>query len=187
MHPYDVIFVGLALDVVGAVVLAKGFMLKNHMDIFFESLTIVNGNDHLAKSTFIQRSEAKVGAVFLVLGFLCQIWGNLHGGIAATEPGWIDSIPKMLCAGAGVAGIGALAVSAAHRRARARFYRLLFHDYSLEKPLSNHPTDRTWLSRWSRLIDVRRKRNETEDAFLERLQQRHAHLGQLYGKRFDPS
>ena len=106
MHPYDFIFAGLALDLVGAVVLAKGFMFKNPQVAHYESLAIVGSNPFLLKSSILQRGEACVGAALLVVGFLLQIWGNLHGGIAAAELGWVNSIDRML-----LVMIGAVAVA----------------------------------------------------------------------------
>lgn len=88
MHPYDIIFVGLSLDVVCAVVLAKSFMLKDAQDAYYEVLPTFGGNRALVKSAIVQRGEAWVGAGLLLSGFLLQIWGNLHGGIAASQAGW---------------------------------------------------------------------------------------------------
>lgn len=96
IHPYDLIFSGMALDIVGAVILAKGFMFKNPEDAYRESQTMIGGNDPFLKSTLLQREEAGVGAFFLIAGLFLQICGNLHGGIAASEPGWINSPLRMI-------------------------------------------------------------------------------------------
>lgn len=53
---------GLALDLVGTVVVAKGFMFKNPPAAHYESLMIVGSNPFLLKSSNLQRGEACVGA-----------------------------------------------------------------------------------------------------------------------------
>ena len=53
MHPYDIIFAGLALDIVGAVILAKGFILKIPQSAYYEALMIFGSNSHLLKSSIL--------------------------------------------------------------------------------------------------------------------------------------
>jgi len=53
MHPYDVIFTGLAADVVGSVVLAKSFMLKDPQDAYYEGLPVMGGNNTLLKGALL--------------------------------------------------------------------------------------------------------------------------------------
>ena len=181
MHPYDIIFAGLALDIVGAVVLAKGFMLKNPQEAYYEALMIAGGNSHLLKSSLLQRAEAQVGAGLLVSGFLFQIWGNLHGGIAAAQPGCVDSVPRML-----LVVIGAVAVALAWWRlaslsARAKFYRIFFRKFSAEAKLSLQTSDPTLCHRLSLLLDVKLRRGESDAQHMARLETRRVQLGKQYG------
>ena len=181
MHPYDLIFSGLAFDVVGAVVLAKGFMLKDPQDAYYEGLPVFGGNNLLLKSALLQRGEARVGGGLLIVGFLLQMWGNLHGGIAATQPGWINSTGRMVLAVAASVVLGVLLVKATAHRAKAQFYRIFFRNYSGQTKL--HPTegDATWFDRTGRFLDVKRRRGESNEQLLSRLEQRRIELGRRYG------
>jgi len=100
MHSIDIVFAGLALDVAGAVVLAKGFMLKRWEDARVESLTISGSNSHYIRSALLQRSEAVVGGCLLAFGYGLQMWGNLHGGVQTSTLGWVNSLGRLagLCA-----------------------------------------------------------------------------------------
>lgn len=75
MHPYDYIFIGLSLDVVGAVVLAKSFMLKDPQDAYYEGLPVLGGNRSLVKGALIQRGEAWSGPPCFWLDFYCRCGG----------------------------------------------------------------------------------------------------------------
>lgn len=181
MHPYDLIFVGLALDLVGAVVLAKGFMFKDPRAAHYKSLTIVGGNPFVLRSSIQQRGEAYVGASLLVLGFLLQIWGNLHGGIAASQPGWINSGERMLTVLAGAIGVAIIAVCIVTSRARTQFYAIFFHGMSAETKLASTAGDPTWYDRMSTLLDLKRRREETNAQLLGRIQERWNELVKQYG------
>jgi hypothetical protein len=63
---------GLALDIAGAILLAKGFMLKRIDAIVRESGSYYGYNAHLRNSLVEQTVEARFGIVFLVSGFFCQ-------------------------------------------------------------------------------------------------------------------
>lgn len=181
IHPYDFIFAGLSLDVVGALVLAKSFMFKNPQDAYYEGLPVHGGNNLLLKSALLQRGEARAGAALLMAGFLLQMWGNLHGGIAANEPGWIRSTPRILLAVAVAAAVGALLVGIATHQARVQFYRIYFRNYSGQTKL--HPTqgDSTWFDRTARFLDLRRRTGEGDEEFLPRLERRRVELGKRHG------
>lgn len=181
MHPFDLIFIGLALDVAGALALAKSFMLKDPQDAYYEGLPVLGGNNSLLKSALSQRGEARVGGSLLVVGFLLQMWGNLHGGIAATEPGWINSTSRMITVAilAGIAAAGLLWL--AGRQARIAFYRIFFRNYAGQTKLHPIQDDATWFDRTGRLYDMKRKTSESDEAFLARLEQRRIELGKRYG------
>ena len=181
MHPYDIIFAGLALDIVGALFLAKGFMLKNPQAAYYESLMIAGGNGHVLKSSLLQRAEAQVGAGLLVLGFLFQIWGNLHGGIAAAQPGWVDSVPRMLLVVMGASTVGLAWWRLASLSARVKFYRIFFRKFSVEAKFSLQANDATLCDRLSLLLDLKRRRRESDAQFLERLETRRVYLCTRYG------
>ncbi|OFW09456.1 MAG: hypothetical protein A3G20_06995 [Acidobacteria bacterium RIFCSPLOWO2_12_FULL_59_11] len=183
MHPYDFIFVGLSLDLVGAVVLAKGFMFKNPQAAHYESLTIVGSNPFLLKSSMLQRGEAFVGGALLVLGFLLQIWGNLHGGIAASEPGWVNSVGRMLLVAVGTVAVAIASVRVVTSNARANFHRIFFRDVSADKKLKPTPGDPTWYDRMSLLLDLRRHRGETDADLLTRIEARWVALAKQYGDK----
>jgi len=183
VHPYDLIFSGLSFDIVGALVLAKGFMLKAPHSAYYESLMIYGGNKHLLKSALEQRAEAQVGAGLLVLGFFLQMWGNLHGGISANEPGWIDSTPRLLIVVAVSCVFGGLLLYCNVRAARARFYRMFFHNYAKDTKLTIEPGDPTKMERMGELLGIARKRGETDEQFLGRIQDRYTVLGQRYGSQ----
>lgn len=182
MHPYDFIFAGLALDLVGAVVLGKGFMFKNPQASYFESLMIFDGNPHILKSSLVQRAEAQIGAGLLVLGFLFQIWGNLHGGIAAAEPGWVNSLERMLLVLVVVVLATIIVMYLATLNARAKFYRIFFRNFSVDAALQPPSNDATWYERLSLILDLRRlRRGESDADFLLRLETRRLELGRQYG------
>lgn len=183
MHPYDFIFVGLALDLVGAVVLAKGFMFKNPQAAHYESLSIVGSNPFLLKSSILQRGEACVGAALLVVGFLLQIWGNLHGGIAASEPGWVNSLGRMLVVLIGAVAVAIVLVSLVTSNARAKFRRIFFRNVSVEVRLKPTPSDLTWHDRMSLLLDLKRHRGETDAELFTRIETRWSELVKQYGGR----
>ena len=181
MHPYDYIFSGLALDVVGAMVLAKGFMLKDPQAAYYEGLMIFGSNPHLLKSALLQRAEARVGAGFLIIGFLLQIWGSLHGGIAASEPGWINSTWRVLGVLAAAAGLAWLLLCIMLQRARAQLYHIFFRKYSQEEKLNPVANDPSWFDRFAKLLDVRRRWGESDADLLIRLEKQRVRLGTRHG------
>ena len=183
VQPYDIIFLGLACDIVGAVILAKGFMLKEARAAFYESQTVFGANSHLLKSALLQRAEAQIGALFLVLGFALQIWGNLHGGIAAIEPGWLNSTPRVLAMLFCVAGLSFLCLQVGLSRARAALYEIFFRNYKGGK-LTVPEGDATWLDRMAQLVDLKRKPNEPDVDLLARVEARRTVLGSKHAGRW---
>lgn len=183
IQPYDFIFVGLACDIVGAVILAKGFTLKEARAAFYESQTVFGANSHLLRSALLQRAEAQVGALFLILGFALQIWGNLHGGIAAIKPGWLNSFARMLAMLLCVAGLSFLCLHMALRLARAAFYEIFFRNYIGGK-LTVPEGDPTWLDRMAQLVDLKRRRNEPDVDLLGRIETRRAVLGSRHAGKW---
>jgi len=181
MHPFDLIFTGLSLDVVGSVVLAKSFMLKDPQDAYYEGLPVLGGNNSLLKSALLQRGEARVGAGFLVGGFLLQMWGNLHGGIAATEPGWINSVGRMSVVVAAAAAVASALLWLAGRQSKAAFYRIFFRNYAGQTTLHPSPDDATWFDRTARLYDTKRQTGESDEALLRRLEEKRVKLGRRHG------
>lgn len=181
MHAYDLIFIGLASDVVGATILAKGFMFKEPLDMYFESMAIFGRNHHVLKSALLQRGEAVVGAAFMVIGFLLQIWGSLHGGIEATQPGSIENMPRAVGVLGAVGIAGWLCLRTAHGLAKRQFYLGMFRTNPLN-PLPRQRDDESWLPRLSRLLELRRKRRESDDDFFVRLQERNEQLCRRYSK-----
>ena len=180
-HPYDVIFAGLALDIAGAVVLAKGFMLKESQAAYYEGLMVLGGNNHLLKSAILQRAEAQVGASLLIAGFLLQMWGNLHGAVSASELGWANSMWRVLVVAAMAAVFAAGCLKCALHFARGQFFRVFFRDYAGQTKLHPQADDSTWFDRTSRLLDVPRRDGESNDALLMRLEARRIELGKRYG------
>lgn len=63
---------GLMLDIVGALFLAKGFMAKKIREIAEESATYLDHNSALRSSLIYQKIEAWSGGILLALGFSCQ-------------------------------------------------------------------------------------------------------------------
>lgn len=68
----DIAAFGLALDIVGAIFLAKGFVLKRIGAIVRESGSYYGYNSHLRNSLVEQTIEAQIGMGFLVAGFVAQ-------------------------------------------------------------------------------------------------------------------
>jgi hypothetical protein len=178
-HSYDIIFSGLAFDIVGAVILAMGFMAKRPQLAYFEAMTVVGANNHLLKSALLQRADAQVGASLLVLGFLLQIWGNLHGGIAATAPGWVDSVESTGLLVVVCALVAWVFLKIARSCARREYYRIIFRNWDGQE-LASQPQDKTWLARCADAFDLKRMAGEKDEEFFARLKKRHTELGARY-------
>lgn len=69
---------GLYLDILGAIGLARSFITKTVSDIVDESTSGWGGTATLAYSLIAQKVDAVIGGLFLVIGFFLQIVGNLY-------------------------------------------------------------------------------------------------------------
>ncbi len=72
-----IITIGLALDIFGAIFLAKAFMAKKIQRIISESTTFFGRNKWFKDSLIQQKIEARFGVIFLLSGFIYQAIGNL--------------------------------------------------------------------------------------------------------------
>ena len=73
----DIDAIGLCLDIIGAFFLAQGFVMKRREEIGRETRSYYDGNPFLLRSATQQAVEARVGFVFLALGFLGQLISQL--------------------------------------------------------------------------------------------------------------
>ena len=183
IYPYDLIFSGLVLDIVGTVILAKGFMFKNTATAFNESLTMWNSNPHLLKSTLLQRAEAQVGAAFLIFGFLLQICGNLYGGVAATELGWINSVLRMFPVVLVAGTVAACCTRLLKSRARITFFNIFFR--SDKGPLQFPNDDPIEIERTAALLDLFRRCGEPDSSFRARIEAAWVSLGANHGGKVE--
>jgi hypothetical protein len=186
VHSKDVALLGLAVDIAGAVLLARGFMMKSIMDIYDETRTRLGGSLSLVKSAMIQRAEAWGGAGLLMLGFFLQILAALEVG--AGEPlfaGWFGLLVLLTLAGALFGAFYWLC----DRTGRHRFYDWALRNYD-SKPFtmpegSNREEE---IFQYGRLYDVKPKSGESAAAFLVRLNEAVAILGKRHrGKLALPS
>ena len=136
----------------------------------------------MLKSALLQRAEAWVGATFLGIGFGLQMWGNLHGGVAATDLGRVNSLGGVVVLLIAVGVLARLYLALAHSSARTRFYRILFRDYTGE-PLTDAQHDSGWPDRYARLLDVPRHRHRSDDSLVAPVQARYVKLGAKYRRR----
>lgn len=101
---------GVGSDIAGAFLLAMSFMTKNPEQIAREiplhGMTF--GLPRLAKSLVRQRTEAQIGVVFLVSGFVAQavVYYMAHGTAAVT--GWREDIVGLATAAAPITAAAAL-------------------------------------------------------------------------------
>ena len=182
MHPYDVIFTGLAFDIAAALVLVRGLVFKDLQTAYHEGLAPSGGNSLIIKNALVQRAEAIVGTLALFFGFVLQMWGNLHGGATASELGWVNSMQRFLIVMAGAGAITWAAALAAAHFARVQFFKFWMRNYEPGSELA--PTNRddpTWLDRTARLVDLKRKAREPDAAFLKRIEEKRLKLGARYG------
>jgi hypothetical protein len=177
MHTTDVTLAGLALDISGAVLLARGFMMKALPEMFYESRTFFDGNVYLLRSGLLQRSEAWGGAVLLMLGFVLQILGSLRL--------FPDSAPRIIVGWPGLIGLLAVAavVFASGKYIAGRVGSRQFYEYKLRNYASGDPyaaatvKDKEELLRASVLYDLPIRVNESSVAYATRLTKRVEVLG----------
>lgn len=188
MHATDVTLLGLALDISGAVLLARGFMIKALPEMFYESRTFFDGNVYLLRSGLLQRSEAWGGAILLMLGFMFQILGSLRL--------FPDSASRMIVGWPGLIGLLAVAavVFASGKYIAGRIGSRQFYEYKLRNyaPGDHFAAatvkDKEELLRASLLYDLPIRVNESPVAYAARLTKRVEALGLKHrGKVTKPS
>ena len=180
MHPYDCIILGLIFDLAGAILLAKGFILKRPQDILREARALSGRNAFLVKSGLYQKAEAWVGGGFLVVGFLAQLWGNFHGAPAANELGLIGQREDLFAVCLGVFGAAWGCLTIAHHRARETFRGYFFGGFDPAKEIEPLRGDDWAGLAW--LYDTKRKRGATDDGLRERLELLRRELGVRYSR-----
>jgi hypothetical protein len=158
---------GLALDISGAVVLAKGFIAKSLWHAFYESRTMSGGNVFILKSALFQRAEAIAGAGLLVAGFVLQIVGS-H---AAAPAHVFDGIIGWCGLGVVAASLSLVGVRIAAVAARRTFLRYMFRNAHEPKIFStpSTPQEEEGLTRLGLLYDMPKRRDESLEAFTARL------------------
>lgn len=92
------------------------------------------------------------------------MWGNLHGGIAANGPGLVDSTPRLFGVLALAVVIAFVALKVSRRWSDASFYRIIFRNYDGQSDFTIPADDPTWLDRTARMYDLKRKKNESDEA-----------------------
>jgi hypothetical protein len=186
MDAKDVALVGLSVDISGAILLARGFMMKGVLDIYDETGTRLGRNLAMVKSAMLQRAEAWAGASLLFVGFSLQI-------LAALE---VRSGPGLIVGWLGLGELLALSglVFLAGFWACGWLGRRQFYEWALRKwdgqgrvlPKDSHEEQE--LEHYGRLYDVKRRKAEDVGAFLNRLNAAVAVLGKRHrGKLVLPS
>lgn len=183
MNPYDLINLGLAMDLAGAFALAKGFMLKRPADIQREAAAHLNQNSFLVRSGLVQTGEAYVGCAYLVTGFLLQMWANLHGAPAENNLGWVDSPPRILLVILLVGLTEGVFLKVAHNWSREKFWRLFFGTYDPASPPGPFkPTDGYDWDGLALLYDTKRRHGENDEDLRRRLDGLRKVLGTRYSQ-----
>lgn len=75
INPAWVSIVGLGFDIAGAVTLALGLLMTD-AEIGARAGTYWDENPHTAKALRGDRKKGVIGVVLLVIGFLCQAYGQ---------------------------------------------------------------------------------------------------------------
>jgi signal transduction histidine kinase len=178
MDGRDVALVGLSVDISGAILLARGFMMKGVLDIYDETGTRLGRNLAMVKSAMLQRVEAWAGAGLLFVGFALQI-------LAALE---VRSGSRLIVGWWGLAELLALAavLFVACFRTCTWLGRRQFYEWALRNwdgkgftlPKDSHEEQE--LDHYGRLYDVQRRNGEDVSAFLARLNAAIAELGKRH-------
>jgi hypothetical protein len=180
MHPTDVALLGLALDIGGAILLARGFVMKHLEEAYYESRTFLDGNVFLLKSALLQRAEAWGGAILLVVGFLLQIFGSLHS-TPAGAPRRIVGLPGLVELVAVAAGSFVIGWWLSGRIGSRQFYEYKLRNYTPGQPFaSTTVADKEELLRAGVLYDVRPRHGEAAAAFATRLTEQVDVLGRKH-------
>lgn len=156
---------GLALDILGALFLAKGFMFKTRTAIIMESGSYWDFNKHLRDSLILQRAEAIIGGTALTTGFFLQALPYLpkietHFLIivffSLPLSGWFFQKVSQR-----IAKVTIVAVDASHLLRRIEEYEQ--HNPGVVPPQ---------LANWGQQAGVPRISGETDFEFLARIKQR---------------
>jgi len=186
MDAKDVGLVGLAVDIPGAILLARGFMMKRVLDIYDETGTRFGRNLAMVKSVMLQRAEAWAGAALLLVGFSLQI-------VAALD---VRSGPRLIVGWLGLFELlvfSAVVFLACFRACtwlgRRRFYEWALRNWDGKQfALPKDSREEQELDHCGRLYDVERQSGEEVGAFLTRLNHAVAALGRRHrGKLVLPS
>jgi hypothetical protein len=153
-------------------------MFKEARAAYTESRSFFDGNSFILKSALIQRAEAQLGAIFLILGFALQMWGNLHGGITAVEAGWINSIQRLAGIILVTSVIASICLKIIQWRAKIKFYRIIFTNKIDESMTLDCESAK--LNRSALLFDLKRKTNESDLSLRARLEIHQKKLGTKY-------
>lgn len=177
-HSYDWILTGLALDLSGGWVLAKGFVFKRIDDAYREAQPRFGVNSFAVRSALFQKGEAVVGGTLLTAGFALQMWGNFHGGPAASALGWVNSWPPLALLLFVSAIVTSLSIAIAHRWAQRRFLVYFTRKWNPNvPPLTQVGSE---LDGLGLLFELERRSGETDDAYRQRLEAQRAALGMKY-------
>jgi len=178
MDAKDVALVGLSVDISGAILLARGFMMKRVLDIYDETGTRLGRNLAMVKSVMLQRAEAWAGAALLLVGFSLQI-------VAALE---VSSGPRLIVGWLGLFELlvfSAVVFLACFRACtclgKRRFYEWALRNWDGKQfalPKDSHNEQE--LDHYGRLYDVERQSGEEIGAFLTRLNDAVAVLGKRH-------
>jgi hypothetical protein len=129
----DLFLVGLALDVVGVVVLAKGLLLKPDT-VLYMSTTYPGTNGYMTVDRAQQRVAAEFGLAYLGIGFLLQAVGYCaEVGGAQTATGAVQLAVALLLAGLAVGVASLIWITRARWRADLFFNRVLQLQHAQER------------------------------------------------------
>jgi len=181
MMPYDWVLVGLALDLVGGLVLAKCCITKGILHAYREAQPRFGVNSFAVKSALLQKGEAVVGGALLTVGFGSQLCGGFQSGGTGTALGRISSVTHLLGLLLVVVSLGIGATVVANTWGRRRFRRYFLRNYKADAPPLKQVGAELDALGW--LVDKRRARGEDDTSYRKRLEQVRARLGAKYAGR----
>lgn len=180
-HSYDWILTGLSLDLMGGLVLAKGFILKGLFDAYREAQPRMGVNSFAVRSAIFQKTEAVIGGGLLALGFALQMFGNFHGAPASNSLGSINSAERLALLVVMSAGLAAVSVKVGHAWARRRFFIYFLRHWSATSAPLTHTEEE--LDALGSLYELTRLPSEDDDGYRRRLEARRTQLGTKYAGR----
>jgi hypothetical protein len=178
---YDWILTGLAFDFFGGMVLAKGLVQKTVKEAYREAQARFGVNSFVVRSSIFQKGEAVVGAVLLSAGYALQLVGNFHGGPAANDLGWIDSLRRLALVMSAVGTISCALLWAAHRWANRRFWIYFTRNFRIDAQLLTQTGSE--LDALGYLYSMKRQSQESDQGYRDRLEIRRLRIGARYGGR----